>query len=126
MSKAQISMEFLLLLSVGIAIAVVFTFVIATVTSQRQSEAQAEKLEEYAYHLQSEILVASQVKDGYHHTLYVPNLLEGADYTIEINQTELVLTLEPYSVSLNIPQINGTIVKGKNIIQKKSGMVMIS
>ena len=124
--KAQVSLEFIIFTALGIFIVIGLAAVaINYVTATLQDEA-ATQASDLASVIQQELITASEMHQGYHHELDLPALLKRNDYTITNTDTDFTITQAGLTITLNTPPINGTLIKGTNIINTENGTITIT
>ncbi|MDD5086342.1 MAG: hypothetical protein PHV16_01190 [Candidatus Nanoarchaeia archaeon] len=139
MKKAQSSIEVALLVGVMFLIFNVFLIVVVYRMVEVQNQNDRRIIEDMTSVIESEIILASGVEDGYIRTFDVPTTLNGIDYSIElINSTvlksdysklilEYVDFTEKYETVARLPKnVDGVVHHGKNEIVKKDGIVCLN
>lgn len=127
MQKSQTSMEFLFLIVIAFMVSLIFT----AVSLEQQNEINFQKeyllLKDLGLKIQGEILLAANVEDGYSRKFNIPAKLENFDYDIIIsNYTLLAVESKNHLFAVRIPSVNGTIIKGNNLITKNNGNIKIN
>ncbi len=139
MRKAQSSIEVTLLVGVMFLVFNVFLIVIAYRMVDVQNEKDRLLIEDMTSVIESEIVLASGVEDGYRRTFNIPFKLKGINYSVElINSTELksnysklvleyVDFTETYETVTILPKnVVGVVYYGENEIVKKDGIVCLN
>ncbi len=124
--KAQGVIEFIILFGVALLF---FVVIIATIQeSQSQKNKEKERLiaQNVALDIQDEINLAAESSDGYERNFTTPENIIGLDYTINVSQGYIFLTLGDYVVDYNVVQVVGQIQKGNNLIKKENGTVYLN
>ncbi len=127
-SKAsQASTEFVFLVIVAFMVALTFT----VVSLNRQKEIDFQKeyslLKDVGLMVQGEILLAANVENGYSRRFSVPDKIDVFNYSISLyNSTYLVLESKSHLFAVRVPSVNGSIVKGANLIEKDEGIIKIN
>ena len=124
--KAQIAIEFILLVSVAFVILIIFLTSVRSQATDLNKRKDFVLVKDLAYKVQYEINIATQVKSGYNRTFFIPEKLDNKDYAIKIEQNELTIKLENLEFVLNIPEINGSIKKGNNTIKNLGGVIYLN
>jgi len=124
--KAQIAMEFILLVSVAFMILIIFLTSVRNQAIDLNERKDFVLVKDLAYKVQYEINIATQVKSGYNRTFFIPEKLDNKEYTIKIEKNELTIKLEKLEFVLDIPEINGNINKGDNTIKNLGGVVYLN
>ena len=131
-SRAQIAIEFVLLIGVSIAILISALVIMTSLASDKTDEKTYYELDDFGKSIQQEVILASEMENGYIRQLDIPITVNGRDYTILTNVSYLYntshiiiqfRTLETYYV---IPPVNGTFKKGINILKKMNDTLIIS
>ncbi|MEM4641358.1 MAG: hypothetical protein QXW65_02475 [Candidatus Pacearchaeota archaeon] len=119
--KAQVTIEFVLLVS---AVVLLITMMIAstnfnTVLARAKNEQEA--LDDFANFLQQELILASEMHPVYERTIRLPEKIVGKSYSITIEDYLLIVNTSKFSVSRGIPFIDRncrTFNYGDNVINK--------
>lgn len=126
--KAQTGIEFFILL---IAVAIIFSIllgVIQVTLLDKTNEKNEIIFREKALTIQNEINLASSASDGYRREFYIPEKIIGKDYEISIIDDFIYMKTfdEKYALALEIPKINGSFIKGENILKKEDGEIILN
>jgi hypothetical protein len=127
--RGQVAMEFLILISIAFMIFLVYTMVTRDKISNLSMEEEYIQLQDFTDSARNEILVASQVEDGYYREFTLPQKIgDKYEYTIHINQTtdKLEINTTNHQEVIEIPHVNGTIQKGLNEITKEGGTIYLN
>jgi len=124
--KAQIAIEFILLVSVAFVILIIFLTSVRSQATDLNKRKDFVLVKDLAYKVQYEINIATQVKSGYNRTFFIPEKLGNKEYTIKIEKNEITIRLEKLEFVLDIPEINGNINKGNNQIKNLGGVVYLN
>jgi len=120
-------MEFVFLVGVAFTITLVLGVVFVVQQKEINSDREYVLLNDILLKTQGEILLASNIDDGYYREFTIPEKAEAIDYSLSIsNNTFLVLVSGNHFFEERIPLVNGSIVKGKNIIRKDNGKIQIN
>lgn len=82
--------------------------------------------EDFGYALYNEFVLASEAKPGYAREFTVPYDLEGFTYNAYITNRVLIINYTQGTIPFNIPQTQGQIVKGKNIIKNINDSICLN
>ncbi len=126
LKKAQVSMEFVFL--VGLAFAVMIVFIASTRSEfdQLRSEQERSLVKDVSIKAQHELIIASNVEDGYLRTFSLPSTLDQISYSISITGNTLITNTSEYEYDLNVPSVVGNIQKGNNTINKTNGIIHLN
>ena len=125
--KAQVSMEFIFLVGLAFAVMVVFVSSTRSEFSALRSEEERSLVKDVSVMVQHELIVASNVEDGYTRVFEVPNKLDDSiSYTIQITNNTLLAYTDEYESVLNIPAVIGSIQKGNNTITKTDSIIYLN
>jgi uncharacterized protein (UPF0333 family) len=127
--RGQVAMEFLLLISIAFMIFLVYIMVTRNKVVDISMEEEYIQLQDFTDSTRNEILVASQVEDGYYREFTLPQKIgDKYEYTIYINQTtdQLLINTTNHQENTEIPHVNGTIQKGTNIITKEERKIYLN
>jgi uncharacterized protein (UPF0333 family) len=125
--KAQVSVEFLVLVSF-LLLAVIVIFYYGT---RFQSEATLERVYNDAKTLVEEIAfeinLASKAGNGYIRKFYVPKDVLGRNFTIVVSEYHVTLSYEEGAVSTTIviDDIVGNVTSGWNLITNVNGVIHV-
>ncbi len=125
--KSQASIEFLILIGIMTIISVLVLAVLGNYSDRTATAIEETIFKDYGNYLQSEIITASQVNDGYIRKITLPNSIHGYEYTISNTNKSFKIISERSNIEFfyDIPKISGTLKKGENIIRKKEGVINI-
>jgi len=129
--NGQIALEFLLFL--GVAFCVVFILLAAAVslsTDNTKTKTYYE-MDDLGRSLQEEFLLASQLEDGYTRKINLPMTLNGLQYTVLMNQSSysnayITLSYKDIEIFYAIPQTNGSMHLGDNVLRKVNGTLRMN
>ena len=126
--KSQSSIEFILLACLSFFFLVIFLSIIQDNLELKEARYKDILIEETALAVQNEIALAQESSDGYTREFEVPQKIESTNYTIIIESNRVyVSTLDKkHSIALPIPSIQGNVIKGTNLIQKKQGKIYLN
>lgn len=128
MKKAQIANEFMISIGIAFMILVSFMAIIADEFRYINIDKEYQVVHDFGASLQNEILLASEVRDGYNRQIVLPEKISGYEYSISI--TGNVLRVKSISHSIEhvyfIPQIIGGFNHGTNLIRKDGGVVYVN
>ncbi len=124
--KAQSSFEFMLL--VGVVFFAVLVLVAASYTNISELKGKKEFLmaKDVASIVQNELVLASQVEDGYSRSFLLPENLDGVQYTLLVINNSLTITTSKSSYFVRIPAVQGNAAKGMNNITKQDNIVVLN
>lgn len=125
MRKAQIALEFMSFVIIGLIFALIlFVGFIVVMNDTRKDQSSAEA-KDFGFKLQREIILASEVHEGYIRKIFIPEYLGKAEFTITNNNRILIITSDDIDYPFRIPETNGTLQKGNNTIRNVGGLVVI-
>lgn len=125
LKKAQLSLEYISLVMVGIIFALITLSAFLIVMNETKSDKEYEQLRQYGFQIQEELILASEVQEGYSREITIPEKVGQSDFNISNTDRRLILTYEDLTIPYPIPSTNGTLVKGTNMIRKVGGLVVI-
>ena len=125
--RAQVAIEFLMIVAVMFTIFVVYS----AVTRSRMNEILLEEeyllLKDTAQMIKEELVIASRVNDGYYRQIELPEMMEYKfNYTVYKLGEDIVFESDHHEYYVRVPEHNGTIVKGINDINKTGGVVYVT
>lgn len=125
--KSQVSLEFVFLVAIAFTIMVVFIASTRSEFNELRGEEEMSLVKDVSFMIQHELVIASNVEDGYIRTFEIPQKLNTIDYDIDITNNLLITNSSGgYEYALNVPDINGTIQKGANKINKTEGVIYLN
>ena len=121
--KAQIVMEFMLLIALAFCIVIGLLATVYTVLKGNSKIQSYAEMDDLGKALQQEFLLASKLEDGYTRKINLPMTVGHAQYTALVGQSDpqnsyLILDYEGTELFYMIPPINGTIRLGDNTLRK--------
>ncbi len=114
--KGQIAMEFMIFVIMGLLVAVFLVSVNTRIVSNVLDSHSYEEVYSFARSLQEEFFIAAGAGEGYHRRLYLPSSLPSGDYSVSNDFNSITVVSGDYVVVLDVPLINGSLVKGLNVI----------
>ncbi|MBU0666723.1 MAG: hypothetical protein ABIC91_00100 [Nanoarchaeota archaeon] len=123
--KSQLSLEFMSFLSFAILLSIILLVVINITLGEKITEKNFLELKNLGYSIQRELILATEVYDGYSRTIFVPEQINSLDYSLSNTDRLLIIRFEETDITFPIPKINGVVVKGNNTIRKTAGVVYI-
>lgn len=119
-------MEFMMFFGIAIILFIVFIGITSARGQIFSSDKEAEIAKDYAKIIQSEIIIASQVSDGYYREFYVKNQSDGIKMNITNRANRIYVSTKNHEINLKIPEVEGNIIYGKNIIRKENGKIYLN
>jgi len=110
----------------GTLILIIFMTLFSEIYQDNIRTQKIRLFEDFAYGLQAEFILASQVNPGYRREFTLPERLEGFDYEIYISNSMLVVNYSENQYALPIPNVTGYIFKGKNILVNQDNLIMLN
>ncbi len=124
--KAQVALEFVLLVSMAFLVLVIFTANVRDKIIDMSDEEEYIMVKDLTYMVQNEINLAARVYDGFNRTFYIPYTLDGNDFTISIESNQVITQSDNHEFLLQIHEIQGNLTKGNNTITKIGGVVYLN
>ncbi len=109
----------------GVAI-IVLLGIAHNVFQDKVREGRSDKIREFGYSIQNEIILASEVHEGYKRNVTLPSTLGETGYGVKIQNNFLVINYTEGEVLFPLPEVSGSISKGTNTIKNVDGNVQIS
>lgn len=126
MRKAQSAMEF----SLMTAFASIFIIILLVIAIAFLTESQNKKTDNYfdsfANDIQEEIIITSQMRDGYYSIINIPETINNHRYLLNNTETYFFIEYKNRRITRYIPHIEGRLRFGENTIKKENGKVIIT
>jgi hypothetical protein len=113
--KAQIVLEFLLIISLAVIIGVMYIAVGTHIFVDVNEQQRVAALNDVGYLIQDEVVLAASVEDGYTRTFVLPQKADRFTYTITNSNTSVTLASADVTLSYPLPMLSGNLVMGANI-----------
>jgi hypothetical protein len=123
--KAQISMQFLMVVTIVFLFFIVFVSGFADRYRDIKMEKERLAAKDLALKVHDEIALAHNMEDGYTRTFTLPDRIEGANYTIGITGNYVAVTSEHAEYSLAVAPVTGDVQIGNNTISMTGGTVCL-
>lgn len=128
--KAQVAIEFIILLFMSVFIILTIMISVKSVSDKKVSNNVVNELDDLGKSLQQEFLLASQLEDGYVREIYIPYQLYAKEYSLNLSTVSstfvyLDLYYEDINLFYGLPSVQGQIKKGHNTISKQNGIITI-
>ncbi len=125
-ARAQVAVEFVFMIMLVLIFLVVILVIVHAHIQRSQSEKRVAAMKELAVMVQEELLIAGGVNDGYQRLITLPSTIRGEEYSVSNTPSLLTITLaNGQSYGIPIPRVNGTIMKGENLILKVNGELRV-
>lgn len=128
--NAQVGIEFILLTIFSLVMLLVLLSSISSLSSEKMKQKAYFEVNDIAISAQQEILLASELHDGYRREFFIPETVQNLDFTIVLGNASsgnhLRVNFENQETFYLLPPINGSIQKGINILTKQNGMLFIN
>ncbi|MFC1648091.1 hypothetical protein ACFL1B_01395 [Nanoarchaeota archaeon] len=85
-----------------------------------------DKIRDIGYSIQNEIILASEVHDGYKREITLPEHLGGLDYSLVTANNYFVVSYKDGDIVFQVPEIQGALSKGAVTIRKVNGNIQIT
>ncbi|MFW6449558.1 MAG: hypothetical protein ACOCZ6_00770 [Nanoarchaeota archaeon] len=127
MKRSQVANEFMILFGVMIVVTLVFLIILNNYADMTATDEEEKVMNDFGHYLQNEFITASEVKDGYVREIYLPQTIEGFEYTVSNTNRSITVisTRSEIEFYYPIPEVHGTLDKGHNKIKKRDGNVYI-
>ena len=124
--NAQGAAEFMIILGAILFFFVAFFAVIHSNIEKKNSEKERVIIQNIALDVQDEINIAAKASEGYEREFKIPENVLGREYNINITENFVYVSSQRHAISYKIPEINGSIKKGSNIIKKQNGTIYLN
>ncbi len=125
-SKAQISAEFFVFLGLAFLIAIAFAIASLDQLNDFRIQKEQEAVKDLALKLQKELLIATNVEDGYVRVFEIPDKLDNIDYFLTVQNYTITIQSKNGFYFVSIPRAIGNFSKGTNKINKTGGVIYIN
>lgn len=128
MKRGQSSLEFVILCAVMLVFFLSFLAAISQQQGARAFEQRDFLVKDTALQVQQELVLAAGARDGYERAFELPQELLNHAYTVTLagNLVQVQTVDGKHSIAFAVPTANGTIVVGKNTVQKVNGGVFVN
>ncbi|MGM5482418.1 MAG: hypothetical protein ACQESF_03055 [Nanobdellota archaeon] len=125
--SGQIANEFMILITIVAFFSIIFLGVLHNYSSEISKDKEEKTFSDFGVYLQNEIILASEVKNGYKRFIDIPDKINSLEYTITNTKKSFKITSSKSDMEFfyHIPKIKGDINKGNNKIIKQKGVVYI-
>lgn len=104
--------------------ATVFLISIYGLISDAAEEERLAAINQIAYAIQDEIILATEVEDGYERDFYIPNRAGQFVFTLEGTESSITITSGQLKQSYTIPTIDGVVKIGTNRVRKMGSIIV--
>ena len=132
MKKGQVAIEYLLLTGISFFVVFVLIIILSSLMESKRNEKAFYELDDFGRSIQQELILASELEDGYNRPINIPTTVNGRQYTITTGNVSpsngyLIITLGfmGQEIFYEVPPINGSFRKGWNRIWKVNGNITI-
>ncbi len=124
---AQIAVEFSFMVMLAFVFFAVVLILVAAYLRYTSRQTGLAALQDEASSLQQELLLASNVQDGYRRTILIPDELDGRPYSIANDASLLTLSFDDGTTySRDIPPVSGSFAIGSDTIRTLGGSIIIT
>jgi len=124
--KSQVAMEFIMLVFLAFMIMMVFTVVGRDRMVDIRQKEEFDSLKDIALAVQSELIIAANVEDGYIREFGLPASLDGINYTLMIQSGYIFAESRNHEYLLKASSVSGNVTIGTNIIKRENGVVYLN
>jgi hypothetical protein len=126
--KSQSAIEFVIMIGFVLMFFSVFLLIIQENTANKLEEKNRLIVNELAAEIQDEVNLALEASDGYLREFSIPEKVANRDYDVSLAEGFVYLntTDGKYALALPIPEVNGTIQNGTNMIRKENGAILLN
>jgi hypothetical protein len=126
--KGQIAIEFILLTAFSFASLIIFLIILNNTLSYQQEDRALQNMESFGESIRNEVLLASEMEDGYHRVINVPSKLNGQIYTLTFNKSisgagYFTLNTNNKELFFQIPEVVENLTYGYNTIIKENNTI---
>jgi len=126
--KGQIAIEFILLTAFSFASLIIFLIILNNTLSDQQKDRALQNIKSFGESIQNEVLLASEMENGYHRVINVPSKINGQIYTLTFNKSisgagYFTLNTNNQELFFQIPEVVGNLTYGYNTIIKEDNTI---
>lgn len=130
MRLGQLSMEFIILLGMLIVMMLAFLLIISELSRDKMEEKAMDVLKDLGISVQNEIILASNVREGYTRTVIIPDRIEGVPINITSETSWLYTEYHGKIQIFRIPNITGEPFSGPgtyriSLVEGGNGLVAV-
>lgn len=125
-SRAQSAFELLIIIGVIVVFFTTFLIVMLGDMSDLHKKKESLLIKDIAMQVQTEINLASKSSEGYSREFKIPGTIDGNEYEINITDSRVFVRTSQNSISLNVEECQGDVIKGTNIIRKINGVIYLN
>ncbi len=125
MRKGQVTTEFLVLLLVGILFSIGLMVLISSFYADIKQDESNAQLRLFGREIQNELILASQVHEGYSREIFIPDTLKTFNFTINNTDKVLIILYKDFQHAFPIPKTHNFLKKGNNTIRNIQGEVYV-
>lgn len=125
--RAQSAIEFFTVAGMAFIAAIFFIGISANEVREIKDQKEFLLIKDLGMKLQKEVVIASQVEDGYKRTFKLPDKLEAVvDYFIVMSNETITINSSKSVFFVHIIGVTGNFTKGNNKIEKINGEIYIN
>ncbi|MEM4703376.1 MAG: hypothetical protein QXP53_02745 [Candidatus Pacearchaeota archaeon] len=106
MKKAQVTIEFTLLVAAAVFLVVIVISSTNFNTALARAKNEQEALDDFANYIQQELMLASEMHPVYERTITLPQRIVGKTYTVTIDRYLLTVSTSKFTVNRGIPLVS--------------------
>lgn len=128
--QGQVAIEFLLLIAFSVILLLFLITTLSKISSLKTDEKTYYELNDLGRSIQQELLLTTELEDGYIRKINLPETVNGRNYELATNTLSnyvsyMNITFNDELIYYQIPPINGTFSKGDNIISKINNTIFV-
>ncbi len=123
-SRAQIAVEFTIMAALAVVVGTVFLSIATASLKESAERERTEAMNDIAYTIQDELILATQAEDGYERTFTVPGRAGRFTYSLTSLEDAVLLESGTVRITYPLPNTTGTITKGENTVRKNGGVTI--
>ncbi len=129
--KGQIAIEFLLYIGIAFFMVIVLLASILAVSEDNVKIRTYADMDDLGKSLQQELLLASQLEDGYTRRINLPITMNGKGYNVTVGQSNpqnsyILLAYEGSELFYLTPPVEGNLTLGNNVLRKRNGTLYVN
>jgi hypothetical protein len=126
MARGQFILEFMILIALAIIVGTMYVALSTQLLADTSEDQRVRALNDVAFMIQDELILAESVDDGYMRNISVPDKADRFAYTLSYTTNSLELRSGNTILTYSLPPFNGSLQKGTNVIRRNGVLTVMS